>query len=176
MSNISWEPKCHWKLSFFKYYIFPSCWKRLVDGDPGIAHVWFGYYHKVGKKNTNQYTCLTCLFELRNIKEVSVNWVKPEVKGWGSWELEQTYESVQTMRLLFSEELRMEQASTENEMPWGRDYRSSLLLVSQNLLKIHHQSWDSRYLLYFKSTFHFTCNFISSFCSQTSHTKSNLFT
>jgi hypothetical protein len=27
--------------------------------------------------------------------------------------LEQTYESVQTIRLLFSEELRMEQASTE---------------------------------------------------------------
>ena len=68
MSYISWERKCHWKLSFFKYYISPSCWKRLVDGDPRIAHVCFGCYHKVGNKNTNQYTFLTCLFELRNIK------------------------------------------------------------------------------------------------------------
>lgn len=150
MSNISWEPKCHWKLSFFKYYISPSCWKRLVDGDPGIAHVWFGYYHKVGKKNTNQYTCLTCLFKLRNIKGsfqlTGETWgqrVRILRVGANLW-ISTNHEA--------SLQWRAENGASihrENEMPWGRDYRSSLLLVSGNLLKIHHQSWDSRYLLYF---------------------------
>lgn len=81
MSDISREPRCPWKLSFFKYYISPSCWKRLVDGDPKIVHVCFGYYHKVWDKNTNQQTFLTCLFELRNIKGSFQLLVKPEVKS-----------------------------------------------------------------------------------------------